>query len=136
MKNLITTAVTLLMTAICFGQAFTTSRNSVNYCDQIQKNINLFEKQINGLDQREYYLKTNDSVDEEQLLLIEKRRKQTIDLQAKYTLIKANNCNPNSANSSGNDSNDNVEIVVPKIKFNEPNNGQGNFEVIPVKDKD
>ena len=135
MKNFITTAVTLLMTAICFGQTFTTSGNSVNYCDQIQKNINLYEKQINGLSQREYQLKRSDSNYELQLTQIEERKKTTQTLLNKYRQLKTNNCNPNKSEPIKEELPNNVAAIKrPKIKFTAPQSNKTEIKSLPVKD--
>ena len=137
MKNFITTAVALLMTAICFGQTFTTSGNSANYCEQIQKNINLFEKQINGLSQREYQLKRSDSNYELQLTQIEERKKTTLTLLNKYRQLKTNNCNPNISEPIKKELPINVAAAErPKIKFIAPQSNKTEIKSLPVKDKD
>ena len=135
MKDFITTAFTLLLTAICFGQPFTTSRNSVNYCDQIQKNINLFEKQINGLSQREYQLKTSDANYDLQLMQIEERKKTTLTLLNKYRQLKTNNCNPNISEPIKKELPINVAAAErPKIKFIAPQSNKTEIKSLPVKD--
>ena len=135
MKDFITTAFTLLLTAICFGQPFTTSRNSVNYCDQIQKNINLFEKQINGLSQREYHLKTSDANYDLQLMQIEERKKTTLTLLNRYTQLKTNNCNPNISEPIKKELPSNVATTErPKIKFTAPQSNKTEIKSLPVKD--
>ena len=137
MKNFIAVAVTLLMTAICLGQPFPTSTNSANYCEQIQKNINLFEKQINGLSQREYQLKTSNSNYELQLNQIEERKKTTQTLLNKYTQIKTNNCDPNKSEPIKEELPNNVAAIErPKIKFTTPQSNKTEIKSLPVKDKD
>jgi len=137
MKNFIAVAVTLLMTTICLGQPFPTSANSANYCEQIQKNINLFEKQINGLSQREYQLETSDSNYELQLKQIEEQKKITQTLLNKYTQIKTNNCHPSKAEPIKKElPNNAVTIERPKTKFTAPQSNKTEIKSLPVKDKD
>ena len=128
MKNFITTAVALLMTAICFGQTFTTSGNSANYCDQLEQEIVRLNQRIESMEKRETFINSKEVIDQKQLNVVLNRKQIAVNQRTKTALIQSENCNP-TGNST-------PKTAASKIKVKKISIKKADFENLSKERKD
>lgn len=139
MKNILVILTFSLFSIVTIAQSSDVNKSD---CNELSNQIARMHQQLDNLDQRESICKSRSPIDQKQLDQIIERKELVNAKLEKYTLIQAENCNPNiqnnsidQMNNSSSEINENQEKGVKPKVAKEPSNSNQAISLPSVEPK-